>query len=93
MRVTILGKRWNFRRVNKLGPKTYGECDPPDKFKKELRVLRRLYGQAEMETILHEMLHAADWTKDEAWIDEVASDIAKFLYKRLGYRIVRTTRK
>jgi hypothetical protein len=31
------------------------------------------------EVLIHELLHAADWTKDEEWVVEVAQDLARFL--------------
>lgn len=35
--------------------------------------------------LLHECLHAEDWSKSEEWVDLVATDIGNLLW-RLGYR-------
>jgi hypothetical protein len=37
---------------------------------------------------LHEILHPADYDKTEEWVDELATDMAKILWK-LGYRRVK----
>lgn len=75
-RVTINGKRWNLRRVPYLGNKR-GDCDSPDTPHKEIRILSGLKGQELLEVLLHELLHAADWTKDESFVENVARDMAK----------------
>ena len=38
----------------------------------------------ELEIIIHELLHAADWYKDEEWVEDAGNDIAKILVA-LGY--------
>ncbi len=85
MLVTMLGKRWRIRFVSM---KDYGECDPPSKTGKEIRIRKGLKGEILLDTILHELAHAADQSKDEEWVNEMASDMARALW-RLGYR--RTT--
>lgn len=85
MQITILGKRWNLRFTGRLHHAWRGECEPPDSPRKEIRVRSTLEGRERLEVVLHEVLHAADWTKDENWIEEFADDLAKILWK-LGYR-------
>ena len=82
--VTLLGKRYAFKRVPYLGD-AYGTCDPTDKKNKTIRVLSNLRGEKELSIIIHEALHALDWSKDEEWIVAAANDLAKMLYK-LEYR-------
>lgn len=82
MLVTILGKRW---KVCFVSMKDYGECDPASKPRKEIRIRKDLKGEALLDTLLHEAAHAADQSKDEEWVNEMASDIARMLW-RLGYR-------
>jgi len=65
--------------------KENGYCDAPDVPGKTIRVSTRLRGRKRLEIILHECLHAADWSKDESWVDETAKDLARIL-DRLGYR-------
>jgi len=86
VRIKILGKIWKFRRVPPIRDgKDWGACDPPFKLGKSIRIARSAKGEIELDTLLHEMLHAADWTKDEEWVAEAARDIARVLC-RLGYR-------
>lgn len=37
-------------------------------------------------TIIHELMHVADWGRDEIFIDQTSEDIAKTLWK-MGYRV------
>lgn len=84
MKVTLMGKVWNFVRAPL--PKTLdGLCDPPDKPGKKIKIRRSLRGERELEVIIHELRHAADWHRDEAAITQEAKDIARVLW-RLGYR-------
>ena len=54
----------------------------PGKF---IRIRRGQKPLDELDTIIHECLHATDWHKDESWVTEVSADIAAVLWK-LGYR-------
>lgn len=85
MRVSILGKHWNLKITSKLSRDCRGECEPPDSARKEIRIRSSLQGEELMEVVAHEVLHAADWHKDEAWVAQVAADLAKILTK-LGFR-------
>ncbi len=87
MHITILGKRWELKFVDgRKMPDALGACEPPDSPRKEIRVRQNLRGKLQLDTLIHEMLHAADWSKDEHdWITPVAADIASVLWK-LGYR-------
>lgn len=84
MLVTVCKKRWRFRyaslRVNR------GECDAPNVTGKEIRVSSALKDCEQLEVILHELMHAADWRASEEHVEEVADDIARALW-RIGYRI------
>jgi hypothetical protein len=89
MHVTIFGKRWKLR-FTKLPPEEggyecHGECDPPETRNKEIRIEKRLGEKETLDVIIHEILHASDFYKTEDWIEPVASDIARILW-RLGYR-------
>lgn len=87
MQITILGKRWELKFLDgRKMPDALGACEPPDSPRKEIRVRKNLQGVEMLDTLIHEMLHSADWTKDEHdWIQPVAEDIARTLWK-LGYR-------
>ena len=83
MRVTILEKVWRLSFVKKLRTTTMeGECDGPHVKGKTIRISERLRGRKFLETILHEMLHAADWHKDEYWVQEVAKDLSRVLMRQ-----------
>jgi len=84
IRVHIMGKIWWFRRLPQL--KTlYGWCDKPETKNKQIAVWSRLCGLKELDTIIHECLHAGFNDLKEDSVDEFASDLARILW-RLGYR-------
>ena len=62
-----------------------GCCDGPHIPGKRIRINKSLKGEARLEILLHEFLHAADWSKDEEWIEETARDFARAL-TRQGYK-------
>ena len=83
MKITLLGKRWELRFVPLV--KNAGDCDAPDTPNKEIRVDSRPEGERQLEVLIHECRHAADWTRDEEYIAAEARDLARVLW-RLGYR-------
>lgn len=38
------------------------------------------------EVLIHEILHAADWSKDESWVEQAAADIERVLFRQ-GFRL------
>jgi hypothetical protein len=84
MRIKIGNKYWNLI-FTELDEETGGECDSPDTNGKEIRIATDLKKQDELEIIIHELLHAADWSKDEEWVEVIADDIARVLSK-LGWK-------
>jgi len=91
----ILGKRWRlvFVRFPSLGRRRSkdGECDAPDSPNKKIRIGKHLHNRPRrlLEVIIHECLHAADWHKDDAWVETVSEDVAKILWAQ-GFRLGRT---
>jgi len=83
MQITILGKRFQLRFVERLD-KARGECDDPCQPKKEIRIRERLKGEQKLEVLIHEMTHAAGWHIDEKFVEQFAKDLARNLTK-LGY--------
>jgi hypothetical protein len=65
--------------------KDYGKCEDPSEPKKEIVVSLELDDQLELDTHIHEFLHACFWIVDEEIIGQAATDITKALW-RLGYR-------
>lgn len=86
MRVLILGRFWELRFVKNLANR--GDCDPPQTKGKMIRIKSSLNGEEELEVILHELIHAAEWKlRAEEHVEEEARDFARILW-RLGYRRV-----
>lgn len=83
MRIRILEKFWQLRFAPNLANR--GDCDPPTRPNKEIRVRSTLSGEERLEVLIHEMLHAAGWHIDERFVEEFACDAARALW-RLGYR-------
>lgn len=83
MRIKLNGKYYTLVRVHM--PTKNGLCDHPNTPDKKIRVCTSLKNKPELEIVLHELLHAVDFTKDEEWVHTAAHDIAQVLW-RLGYR-------
>jgi hypothetical protein len=83
MHVLLCGKKWRLRFAPLRNVR--GDCDPPHASRKEIRIASGQSQIDELDTCLHEFLHAIDWQRDEAHVAEAATDIARILY-RLGWR-------
>ena len=84
MRIKVGNKYWNLVFIE-LDENTGGECDSPDTKGKEIRISTDLQREEELEIVIHELLHASDWSKDEEWVEEIAQDICNVLM-RLGWK-------
>lgn len=82
MRIKILGKYWDLRFTHHGLSNNDGECESPDTPDKKIRVKPSLSGKRALESVIHEMHHAADWHKDEEWVHEVAEDQARVLCRK-----------
>jgi hypothetical protein len=85
MRARILGKLWTIEDNARLADGVYGDCDPPETPRRKIRLRKGMSERRHLEVLIHECLHAADWSKDEGWVGEVAHDIAVII-GRMGYR-------
>ncbi len=95
MRVRILGRIWRLlflprRRIAHLcggrgASQVQGYTEHPTTKRKRILVSSDLPEPVELEVIIHECLHAADWSKDEEWVEAAGADIARVLW-RLGWR-------
>ena len=83
MRVRIGGKYWNLRFT--FLKENRGDVDAPTLRNKEIRISENLEGEEELEVVIHELLHSADWYKDEEWVERTACEISHILW-RLGWR-------
>lgn len=84
MRIKLFGRYYQLLRP-RLNAELDGKCDSPVTPGKVIKVKRSLRGQRELEVLIHEMLHACDFHKDEEWVTTAACDIMRVLW-RLGYR-------
>jgi len=95
-RCVVGGKHWNYvekpiYEKTAEGHVICGRCDPPDKPNKTITINSRLRGEELLDTIIHEVLHAASWdVLDEGFVEQTATDLARILWK-LGYRKIDTT--
>jgi len=63
-----------------------GMCDSPKGGgKPTLMIAVDPYTKKELETIIHESLHACKWSKSEDDVRQTGEDVARLLW-RLGYR-------
>lgn len=83
--IKIRRKRWTLFSHEQSGRNTFGECDPIDAKKKQISVKPNIIGVDAIDTLIHELLHAAMPDLAEDAIYETASDLAKVLWD-LGYR-------
>ena len=81
MRIRIRGRYYTFR-FGRAVPGAVGHYDPD---RRELVVSPSLRGEQRLDTVIHELLHAALPDLDEDAVNTTASDIARLLW-RLGYR-------
>jgi hypothetical protein len=79
--VTLGGRRY---RLYVFGP-IDGLCDAPKVKEREIFILAEPFTCAELITIIHESLHAEDWSVSDGVVDRVSAEIGKLLW-RFGYR-------
>lgn len=82
--VTVLGKQWELVFRKKLDENNCGECDSPDTPRKKIRIRSGMRKELELDTTIHELLHAAGWHIDEVFVTQFATDAAAIL-TRLGW--------
>lgn len=84
MKVKILGVEYDLRHCRLRGPND-GYCNAPTDPVRQILINHKLGPRADLRVLIHELLHAAEWTKDETWVDQVSRDISAALWK-LGWR-------
>ena len=80
MRCKLRGKYYTLIFA-KLKPPLLGLCDWDNR---TISINERLTGEIELDTLIHELLHACQPDLEESAVDQTASDIARIL-TRLGY--------
>jgi len=83
-RVTISGKHWQL--VERSGLANRGDVDSPTTPGKQIRIAKELEGEERLEVIIHEVTHCAFWHLDEEVVEIFGRDLARILYRKLGYR-------
>jgi len=93
--VTIRGTRYEIRFYRRLhnadGVALRGQCEAPTS--NPPRLIQIVRDQSEvmlLDTLIHEILHAAFWDLDETAVTETATDLARIL-EGFGYRRVVNT--
>jgi len=86
MKVRIRGHSWALVFVDRLPSGAAGEMDPVGVPRKEVRVAVQQSSLDVLDTLLHELLHAAYPDLSEDAVSEGATDIARVL-QRLGVRV------
>ena len=94
MKITILGKTWKLKFVSFLGYADedkecpiLGKCDDPESGPDRVILIKKgLASQEELDTVIHELLHAANFKQfSEEYVEELATDLTNVLWK-LGWR-------
>jgi hypothetical protein len=80
--VKLLGVEWTVK-FTRLRGQNDGYCYDPEN--RRILIHNKLTPKRELEVVIHEALHAADWHKDESWVKVVAKELSQMLW-RLGYR-------
>lgn len=78
----MLGKYW---RVVEKEIEARGYCDPPSAQDKKIELHPDLRGEEHLATVIHEVIHAAIWSMDEEYVEELSTDLARILW-RFQYR-------
>jgi hypothetical protein len=84
-RIKIGGKYWSIETASNMPRSLYGWCSSPDSKGKLIQIRETLKGEAMLDTIIHEMMHARHWDLSEETVCEFATDVARFLFA-IGYR-------
>jgi hypothetical protein len=81
--VTVRGLRWKIGKIRDKGER--GACEAPSVPGREMDIPVHGGTRNDLDTLCHELLHAAYWDLDEEAVYETATDIAKVLW-RCGWR-------
>ena len=78
---TFNGRKYNFELTGEL----HGITDQYDARSRGITIMVAPHTRTELETIIHEGLHAGNWVASEDNVTQAAEDITRLLW-RLGYR-------
>jgi hypothetical protein len=95
MIVTLGGKRWPIKFVNRLGADaepldgtTLWEADTHKSKPIAIKIKKGLSPRDELETMIHEALHACFPFLDELPVARAGRELTALLYDKFGYRKV-----
>lgn len=74
--IQVLGKPVKVRFTKKLPRGVDGECDDPSTPNAEIRIREGLSPERELEVLIHEYKHFADWHKCEEFITQTSEELA-----------------
>ena len=86
-RIRIMNRSWQLVFVHPgdfEGQTQYGECDEPTAKNKKIKINQHIDGELLLDTLIHEMTHAAFPIIDEDCVEQFATDVARVLAE-LGY--------
>lgn len=83
MRHKIRGKIWQLDYVRRLPQGARGSCDAPTRAGKKIKIKQSIKGLLKLDTLIHEGLHAGLWDLDEEAVNELASDLARMIWKEM----------
>ena len=78
LRVSVGGRYWSME-FGRTRPRMYGVPEAPHTKNKKIRIRQRLKEDVMLDTIIHELLHAAEWDAGEAWIEQIATHTSQVL--------------
>tara|TARA_Y100000034_G_C6905227_1_gene419804 strand:- start:2697 stop:2975 length:279 start_codon:yes stop_codon:yes gene_type:complete len=79
-------KRYKVCFVKKIDDEgNWGECDPPEKKGKKIKIKNNLGDKNTLTTALDEAIHACTFDLDNEAVNEMSQSISNFLWK-LGYK-------
>jgi hypothetical protein len=79
---TFRGKKW---KIIPAESQAGGICESPCSLDKEMVIPVEGTTRFDLDTVIHESLHASLWLLSEETVEETATDIARLLW-RLGWR-------
>lgn len=78
VRVKVLGRYWGMI-FGGTGPNEDGRCDAPEIPNRRICLRKSLRGDDLLETVIHEVVHAAAFHVDEEYVTEFAADLTRIL--------------
>ena len=78
---TFRGRRYRIKFHNRFDPDAMGLCEHPNSLNKTIHIRPNLSDQDYLETVLDEAIHACLWELDNDIVDQMSTDIARFLVR------------